>query len=275
MNKIGYAFIFILILSLSACGRQSGRVEESRSESGALQKCLNKACFPEIREWGTQRFRLIGLSSLIKYVKFVVYTAALYLPEREPGVQVPPERDAKILVIRYQRDLEKQQVIDSLRRDLHSMKDIRMEELNERFAQLEAAFEPPAKGDVYDFVFVPGAGLTMIRNGRTLAVIQGDDFGYAFFGVWISPDVEDQKMRGELLGTLKVGAESSGEKTSEELKKKFSRIVPSIKETSQKTVRVTVEAAKKLNPVPLGKKTWQWISRQSLELKERVVGGKP
>ena len=270
-----FALIFVVCFVTLGCGREPQQVEESRSETGTLQKCLDKACFPEEKEISGQRFKLTGLSSLIKYVNFTVYSAGFYLPVREDGIQVSPDKDAKILELYYHRNLEKSQVIESLRRDLTSMKDVKMSELEKRFGDLENAFVAPVKGDRYEFVFFPEAGTAMIHNGRLLTTIPGDDFGYAFFGVWISPDVEDQKMRHELLNDLPVVVKPSKKKFSEEFKKRFSKIGPSVRETSRKTVDATVETAKKLNPVVLGKKTWQWISRRPFALKKRVETEKP
>jgi hypothetical protein len=255
-------FILILTLGMSGCGQEPQEAEEIRSEERGAERCLHKTCFSEFVHRGGERFRMTGISSLVKYIRFVVYVAAFYLPDREGGIEVSPGHDAKILAIRYHRDLEKEQVIDSLRRDLNSMKDIRMDELRERFVLLEDAFEPSVKGDRYEFIFIPGGGTAMVRNGRTLAVIPGDDFAYAFFGIWISPDVEDQRMRKELLGPAafytgplrKEGAEGKGG---------VSGIGAVVRETSRKVVRGTVNAVKKLNPVPLGKRAWRWISRQS------------
>jgi hypothetical protein len=192
---------FLLLLAFGGCGPRSDRSDDNDRSESALQRCLHKDCFDKIREVKGLKFRLSGIS-IRKYLRHInVYTAVLYVPEREAGIQVL-SADAKILVLKYHRKVEKQTIVDNIRENIGSLPYVNMRKILPRLHQLEAAFEAPIKGDICEFLFIPGEGMTMSQNGKPLITISGDDFAEAFLGIWISPDNGDEKMRSELLGTM-------------------------------------------------------------------------
>lgn len=241
------------------CEPGKGAREHSGTSETVTEKCLNRVCFQKTRQVKNTPFRLSGISRM-KYFGFDVYTAALYVADREKGIEVLGP-DAKILVIRYHREIAKEKVIQSIRRDLSSIASVNMAEVLPRFKDLENAFEAPLKDDRYDFIFIPGSGMDMIRNGRLLANIPGDDFAEAFFGVWISPDVEDQKMRTELLSL----AEIRPARPKINPVKGVIKIGAKTKESFEGLTRSAAKAIKTYNPVLLGKKTWRWFSDRRLQ----------
>jgi hypothetical protein len=243
-----------LVPVLGGCEPGKGARERSGASESITEKCLNRICFEKTRQVKNALFRLSGISRM-KYFGFDVYTAALYVVDREKSVEVLGP-DAKILVIRYHREIGKEKVIQSIRRDLSSISSVNMREVLPRFIDLENAFEAPLKDDRYDFVFIPGRGMDMIRNGRSLANIPGDDFAEAFFGVWISPDVEDQKMRSELLSLAEIRPARSKINPV----KGVIKVGAKTRESFEGLTRSAAKALKTCNPILLGKKTWRWFS---------------
>lgn len=54
-------------------------------------------------------------------------------------------------------------------------------------------------GDVFDLQYVPGKGVSVIRNGEEKAVVPGLEFKKALFGIWLSDDpVQDDLKEGML-----------------------------------------------------------------------------
>ncbi|MFA6600524.1 MAG: chalcone isomerase family protein [Candidatus Omnitrophota bacterium] len=180
------------------CGGSGSSNENNRSQT-PTQHCLHRECFDNVIEIGGQKFRLSGLS-LRKYLRQIhVYTAALYVPEREQGIEVLSP-DAKILILRYHRKVEKEKIVESIRDNMSHLPGVNMRKVLPDLRKLEAAFTAPAKGDECRFSFFPGSGMTMAQNGTDRVTIPGNDFAEAFFGIWLSPDSGDLKMRAELLG---------------------------------------------------------------------------
>lgn len=55
------------------------------------------------------------------------------------------------------------------------------------------------KNDLYDFVYVPGKGLHVLKNGKVEGVIPGLAFKKALYGVWLSDSPIDKDLRQAML----------------------------------------------------------------------------
>jgi len=56
------------------------------------------------------------------------------------------------------------------------------------------------KGDIYDFVNVPGKGVEVYKNGSLLSTIQGLDFKKALFGIWLCDKPAQADLKNKMLG---------------------------------------------------------------------------
>lgn len=56
------------------------------------------------------------------------------------------------------------------------------------------------KGDVYDLIYEPSIGVTIIKNGKTGATISGLDFKVALFGIWLCDKPADSGLKADMLG---------------------------------------------------------------------------
>lgn len=55
-------------------------------------------------------------------------------------------------------------------------------------------------GDVFDLNYVPEVGVQIYRNGDLKEVVPGIDFKKAMFGIWLSDDPVQSRLRDSLLG---------------------------------------------------------------------------
>lgn len=60
--------------------------------------------------------------------------------------------------------------------------------------------EEVRKGDIYDLIYTPGLGTTIIKNGEIKATIPGADFKEGLFGIWLGNNTPDTTLRSRLLG---------------------------------------------------------------------------
>lgn len=56
------------------------------------------------------------------------------------------------------------------------------------------------KGDQFSFTYTTEQGTTIMRNGEQQKVIEGIAFKQALFGIWLSANSVDQKLKVKLLG---------------------------------------------------------------------------
>lgn len=55
-------------------------------------------------------------------------------------------------------------------------------------------------GDVFHYVYEPGSGTHMIKNGGSPVVIEGLDFKQALFGIWLSDKPAQASLKKAMLG---------------------------------------------------------------------------
>ncbi len=54
-------------------------------------------------------------------------------------------------------------------------------------------------GDRYSLTYLPGEGTELAKNGVPLALVPGEDFARAYFGIWLGEDPLDRDLRDQLL----------------------------------------------------------------------------
>jgi hypothetical protein len=63
-----------------------------------------------------------------------------------------------------------------------------------------SVFKDISSGIVYDFVYVPGKGVEMYKNGQLASTIQGLEFKKAMFGIWLCDKPAQESLKEEMLG---------------------------------------------------------------------------
>jgi len=54
--------------------------------------------------------------------------------------------------------------------------------------------------DVFDLQYIPGQGVSVIRNGKVKVIVPGLAFKQALFGIWLSEDPVQEGLKEEMLG---------------------------------------------------------------------------
>lgn len=66
---------------------------------------------------------------------------------------------------------------------------------------LSSFVEPIKEGDIFDFIYQPQLGISIIKNGTLKQTMESDaDFKKALFGIWISDNPAQKSLKHELLG---------------------------------------------------------------------------
>lgn len=146
--------------------------------------------------------RVLALQSvgLLRYrVLFKGYVAALYLEEGTPpedALEDVPKR----LEIEYFWPIPGEKfgpVAESaLERSLDAQS---FQELRPRIELLHERYQDVEPGDRYTLTYHPGEGTELARNGVPLAVVPGEDFARAYFGLWLGESPIDRGLRDALL----------------------------------------------------------------------------
>ena len=54
-------------------------------------------------------------------------------------------------------------------------------------------------GDRYALTYLPGEGTELAKNGVRLALVPGEEFAEAYFGIWLGEAPLDRNLRDQLL----------------------------------------------------------------------------
>ena len=73
--------------------------------------------------------------------------------------------------------------------------------INDQITQFMATLHQAIEvGDVYEFIYLPGSGVDVLRNSELLDTIAGLEFKKAFFGIWLSDNPVQKSLKKAMLG---------------------------------------------------------------------------
>ncbi|GAA4279029.1 chalcone isomerase family protein [Aquimarina mytili] len=76
--------------------------------------------------------------------------------------------------------------------------------LDARIEDFLKLFDSPMQiNDFYDLVYLKGKGIKTYKNGKELGFIEGRDFKYALFKIWLGNEPACQIIKGGMLGLSK------------------------------------------------------------------------
>lgn len=131
-----------------------------------------------------------------------LYVAALYSTVEGDGAAVASADEAMMIRLAIRSDLvTRSKMVDALKDGFEKSTGGDTAPVQEGIDTMLAAMPDDIDpGDVYDLIYVPGAGTTLIGNGETLADVDGLAFKEALFGIWLSNDPVQPDMREAMLG---------------------------------------------------------------------------
>lgn len=60
--------------------------------------------------------------------------------------------------------------------------------------------EEIAIGDIFDLIYIPSKGVSVVKNDVSLVTITGLDFKKALFGIWLCDQPADENLKNKMLG---------------------------------------------------------------------------
>ncbi len=131
------------------------------------------------------------------------YVAGLYLPRKSSDAQASLNADEpmalKLQVISGLVDSKK--LKNAMEEGFEKSTNGNTAPLKPRIDKLLALFSEPIKvNDVVDFVYVPGAGIQITKNGAPKSTVEGLDFKKAFFGIWLGEKPAQDSLKKAMLG---------------------------------------------------------------------------
>ncbi len=139
-----------------------------------------------------------------KRTKFMmkVYVAALYLKQKDNDAQKIIDADEP-MAIKLQVTsglVTADKMKNAINEGFENSTGGNVAPIKAKIDAFTAVFKEIASGIVYDFVYVPGKGVEMYKNGQMVSTIQGLDFKKALFGIWLCNKPAQESLKEAMLG---------------------------------------------------------------------------
>ncbi len=158
---------------------------------------------PNVMKVGSEYLKMNGGG--IREKMFIdLYVGVLYLQDKTDNASEIINADkpmaVKIKIISGMVDNENFE--EALREGFDKSTNGNIEPVKERMEKMiKVGFKDDIQtNDVYDLVYQPGTGCTLIKNGETLVSVSGLDFKKALFGVWLGEEPADGGLKKKMLG---------------------------------------------------------------------------
>ncbi len=142
--------------------------------------------------------RGVGLLRYLGLIK--AYAGAFYLEEGVSINEALADR-AKRLEVEYFRSFQGQDfgpaTVKMMEKNLGKDTLVRLRDQIERHNALYEDVEP---GDRYALTYIPGRGTELALNGKTKGVIEGSEFAYAIFSIWLGKEPIDESFKRQIMG---------------------------------------------------------------------------
>ena len=132
-----------------------------------------------------------------------IYQAGLYLdkPDQDAERIIASDAPMAIRLAIVSRLITKERMRRYIQEGFEKATGGHMESLAPRIEQAMTAFHDDVnKGDVFDFIYTPGQGVRIHKNGRPIATMTGLDFKQALFAIWLGRNPVQESLRESLLG---------------------------------------------------------------------------
>jgi hypothetical protein len=171
----------------------------ARPRSNAEQLCVGSVCFPRLWTQDEQTLPLRGAGRLTWW-GFSVYTSAFYCDREAQTVEDVLGNRARRLVLHYHRSIKATDIARATEywvkrnpRNDHAA-------LEERLKTLYNLLQNVRNGDEYGMYYKPDVGtIIQLNQDKPSDPIPGEDFGRAFFGIWLSEVPLKEDLRDRLI----------------------------------------------------------------------------
>ncbi len=157
---------------------------------------------PDTLSAGETQLVLNG-TGLRKKLFIKVYAAGLYLKEKQsdPAAVIQKDQPMAIRMHFIYDGVTSEQLVETWNEGFSAATGGQTAPLQDRISAFNALFKEKArKGDRYDLVYLPEAGVTLYINEKSTGTVPGLDFKKALFGIWLGEKPADSGLKAGMLG---------------------------------------------------------------------------
>lgn len=183
-RQISILFVFFIATSISAVSADI------------------KAKFPSSVEAKNQKLVLNGSGVRNKYW-IDLFTGGLYLKEKsKDAAKIINANELMAIKIQVTSDvITASRLEKNMRSEFDRITKGKIAPYKDRIELLVKAFKEDVQlGDIFDLIYDPATGLSIYKNDKLAASVQGLDFKEALFSIWLGNDPADENLKKGMLG---------------------------------------------------------------------------
>lgn len=131
-----------------------------------------------------------------------MYAGALYVQEKSSnaGTIMNANEPMAIKIHIVSKLISSDKMVDAVNEGFESSTKGKTAAMASEINKFKGFFkEEISKDDVFDIVYLPSRGVVVHKNGNELGAIKGLEFKKALFGIWLSNDPADKKLKEGML----------------------------------------------------------------------------
>ena len=135
---------------------------------------------------------------------FDIYVGSLYLatPSHDPDAVIGQQGPFRVRMDFLYHEISAEQMASAWQDDFQdNLSADALAKLNARIKRFESLFSGGVrKGDVFLVDYTPSQGTRVVKNGKLLGTIEGEDFKKALLAVWLGKEPADVDLKRGMLG---------------------------------------------------------------------------
>ncbi|WP_103068666.1 chalcone isomerase family protein [Aquimarina sediminis] len=137
---------------------------------------------------------------------FDTYSGGLYTKKKynDPGVVLDSDETMSIRLNIVSKKVSNNRMIKVFKKGFDDAMYGNTQSLDVRIEEFLKLFSSPMQiNDYFDLVYIKGKGIKTYKNGEELGFIEGRDFKYALFKIWLGNEPACRLIKGGMLGLSK------------------------------------------------------------------------
>lgn len=152
---------------------------------------------------GKTEMVLMG-AALKRFLEFKAIAVAFYLEKGKKEEDVLKEIPKRIEIACLQKITKEELIQETLAGMKDNLEEGKFTAMDVQIQQLTGWYKDLEEGDRYTFTYRPGAGTQIDLNDVKLGVIEGEDFAYGLFSIYVGAKPSDIRAKRKLLGRLEI-----------------------------------------------------------------------
>ena len=137
--------------------------------------------------------------------KFMIdlYVGGLYLPKKNSDATaiINADQPMALRLLIVSSRITSENMTEATLEGFQNSLGNKLAAMQPRIDQFLLSFKEPIKeGDVFEMLYLPGAGVLISKNGKALNTVEGLDFKSALLGIWLGADPAQKSLKQDMLG---------------------------------------------------------------------------